>query len=78
MKQRIKLAQAIFSDVAVILLDEPCTNLDATGYTLYHSLVSKYCANRLVIVSSNDLNEYSFCTEKLSILDYKVKAKSLA
>ena len=78
MKQRIKLAQAIFSDVAVILLDEPCTNLDATGYALYHSLVSKYCANRLVIVSSNDLNEYSFCTEKLSILDYKVKAKSLA
>jgi len=71
MKQRIKLAQAIFSDVAVVLLDEPCTNLDATGYELYHTLINKYCANRLVIVSSNDINEYSFCTEKLSILDYK-------
>jgi len=31
MKQRLKLAQAIFSDVPVILLDEPCTNLDASG-----------------------------------------------
>ncbi|HEV7621644.1 MAG TPA: ATP-binding cassette domain-containing protein, partial [Flavisolibacter sp.] len=27
MKQRVKLAQAIFSNTAVILLDEPCTNL---------------------------------------------------
>lgn len=71
MKQRIKLAQAIFSDVPVVLLDEPCTNLDAAGYELYRHLVSRYCNGRLVIVSSNDVNEYSFCTEKLSILDYK-------
>jgi ABC-type multidrug transport system ATPase subunit len=71
MKQRIKLAQAIFSDVPVVLLDEPCTNLDAAGYELYRHLVSQYCNGRLVIVSSNDINEYSFCTEKLSILDYK-------
>ncbi len=71
MKQRIKLAQAIFSNVPVVLLDEPCTNLDAAGYELYRHLVSQYCNGRLVIVSSNDVNEYSFCTEKLSILDYK-------
>ena len=28
MKQRVKLAQCIFSDTPVVLLDEPCTNLD--------------------------------------------------
>jgi ABC-type multidrug transport system ATPase subunit len=71
MKQRVKLAQAIFSNVPCILLDEPCTNLDAAGYALYHQLISKYCNNRLIIVSSNDEQEYSFCTEKISILDYK-------
>ena len=71
MKQRVKLAQAIFSNVPCILLDEPCTNLDAAGFALYHQLVSKYCNNRLIIVSSNDEQEYSFCTEKISILDYK-------
>lgn len=71
MKQRVKLAQAIFSNVPCILLDEPCTNLDAAGFTLYHQLISKYCNNRLIIVSSNDEQEYSFCTEKISILDYK-------
>ena len=71
MKQRIKLAQAIFSDVPVVLLDEPCTNLDASGYALYHQLIDHYCSNKLIIVSSNDINEYDFCKERISILDYK-------
>jgi ABC-type multidrug transport system ATPase subunit len=71
MKQRIKIAQAIFSDVPILLLDEPCTNLDASGYDLYHQLINNYCSNKLIIVSSNDNNEYDFCTEKISITDYK-------
>jgi ABC-type multidrug transport system ATPase subunit len=75
MKQRVKLAQAIFSNVPCILLDEPCTNLDAAGFALYHQLVTKYCNDRLIIVSSNDEQEYSFCTEKISILDYKKAVK---
>jgi ABC-type multidrug transport system ATPase subunit len=71
MKQRVKLAQCIFSDTAIVLLDEPCTNLDATGIALYHSLISQYCTNRLVVVSSNDEVEYKFCGQKLNISDYK-------
>src|SRR5687768_8085792 len=52
MKQRVKLAQAIFSDVPVILLDEPCTNLDKRGVELYKQLIQNYCQKRMVIVSS--------------------------
>lgn len=71
MKQRVKLAQAIFSDVPCILLDEPCTNLDAEGIALYQQLIKDFCSNRLVIVSSNDIQEYGFCQERIGILDYK-------
>ena len=71
MKQRVKLAQCIFSDVPVILLDEPCTNLDAEGVALYQKLINDYCSNRLILVSSNDEVEFSFCKDRLSILDYK-------
>ncbi|MGZ4049630.1 MAG: ABC transporter ATP-binding protein [Bacteroidia bacterium] len=71
MKQRVKLAQAIFSDVPAVLLDEPLTNLDNEGILLYHSLIKNYCNNRLVIVSSNDKNEYSFCEEKIDMMNYK-------
>jgi ABC-type multidrug transport system ATPase subunit len=71
MKQRVKLAQCIFSDAAIVLLDEPCTNLDAAGISLYHSLINDYCKDRLVVVSSNDEVEYGFCGEKIDILQWK-------
>lgn len=71
MKQRLKLAQAVFSDVPVLLLDEPCTNLDVKGFILYNHLIKKYCAQKIVIVCSNDPNEYDFCTGRINIMDYK-------
>ncbi len=72
MKQRVKLAQAIFSDTPVVLLDEPLTNLDEEGITLYYELIEKYCKNRLLIVSSNDKKEYSFCEEVIDMRKYKL------
>ena len=71
MKQRIKLAQAIFSDVPVLFLDEPCTNLDETGYALYQSLIQNFASKKLIIVSSNDSLEYNFCEEVIDIKKYK-------
>jgi ABC-type multidrug transport system ATPase subunit len=68
MKQRLKLAQAFFSNTPVVLLDEPTTNLDASGIGLYHELINNYCRERLVVVSSNDTMEYSFCK---TVIDMK-------
>jgi len=72
MKQRVKLAQAILSDSPVVLLDEPCTNLDEDGITLYKKLVKDHCSNRLLFVSSNDVQEYDFCKEIINIKNYKI------
>lgn len=77
MKQRLKLAQAILSDAFIVLLDEPCSNLDVNGIELYHSLVNKYCKDRLVIVCSNDELEYSFCKTTISIQDFKPASASI-
>jgi len=71
MMQRVKLAQSIFSKTQILLLDEPCTNLDEAGISLYHSLIQKYASDRLVIVSSNDPQEYSFCHAQIPISRYK-------
>lgn len=71
MKQRLKLAQAFFSNTPILLLDEPTTNLDADGTALYHRLISNYTKGKLVIISSNDKQEYDFCEEVISIGDYK-------
>jgi ABC-type multidrug transport system ATPase subunit len=71
MKQRLKLAQAFFSNTPVLLLDEPTTNLDADGIALYQSLISNYTKDKLVIVSSNVKEEYGFCEEVIEIGNYK-------
>lgn len=71
MTQRVKLAQAIFTDTPIVLLDEPCTNLDEKGIALYQSLISNFCEDRIVIVSSNDQQEYCFCNSTLPIQRYK-------
>lgn len=67
MKQRVKLAQAIFCDTPVLLLDEPCTNLDEAGVAQYHQWIKDYTANRIVIVASNDEREYGFCKEQVRL-----------
>ncbi len=71
MRQRVKLAQAIFSNTPALFLDEPCTNLDQPGIVLYHQLIEQFCKNRLVVVSSNDEVEYNFCKERINIKEYK-------
>jgi ABC-2 type transport system ATP-binding protein len=71
MKQRVKLIQAIFSDVDCLLLDEPCTNLDTEGIQLYQHLIGEFANNRTIIVSSNDIQEYGFCENIIRITDYK-------
>ena len=71
MKQRLKLAQAFFSNTPVLLLDEPTTNLDAEGIELYQMLIQNYTKGKLVIISSNDKEEYRFCEEVIEIGKYK-------
>ena len=71
MKQRLKLAQAFFSDTPVLLLDEPTTNLDAEGIDLYLQLIKDHTKGRLVIVSSNDKQEYAFCEEVITLAKFK-------
>lgn len=71
MKQRVKLAQAIFSDTPLLLLDEPCTNLDEAGVAQYLEWMSRYAEGRTVIVASNDPREYRFCEAELLMRDYQ-------
>jgi ABC-type multidrug transport system ATPase subunit len=71
MKQRLKLALAILSDSPLLLLDEPCSNLDKEGYHLYAALINQFAQHKLIIVGSNDPQEYAFCKQQINLMDYK-------
>jgi ABC-type multidrug transport system ATPase subunit len=71
MKQRVKLALAIFSDVPLLLLDEPTTNLDTQGLTWYLDLIQQHASNRVLVICSNDPREYNFCRKKIAMEDFK-------
>ena len=71
MKQRLKLALAILSDTPLLLLDEPCSNLDKEGYQLYAELIQQFAQHKLIIVGSNDPQEYAFCQQQVNLMDYK-------
>lgn len=71
MKQRVKLALAIFSEVPFLLLDEPTTNLDKQGVTWYLDLIQQFTQDRILVICSNDPREYDFCEKKITIEDFK-------
>ncbi len=72
MKQRVKLTLAFLSDTEVLLLDEPCSNLDNIGIDWYQQMIKSYTSDRIIIVASNQNEvEYSFCNLKLNMIDFK-------
>ncbi|MGI8892345.1 MAG: ABC transporter ATP-binding protein [Bacteroidia bacterium] len=72
MKQRVKLTCALLSDVPVILLDEPASNLDKQSIQWYRNLIENYSNNKIIVVCSNNQpQEFDFCNEQIIIEDYK-------
>jgi len=76
MKQKVKLALALFSSSPILLFDEPTINLDAKAKAWYASQIQKIRKEKLIVVCSNyeDI-EYNFCEELIQIENFKaVKA----
>jgi ABC-type multidrug transport system ATPase subunit len=72
MRQRVKLGLAILADCPVLLLDEPCSNLDTNAITWYQNMINEFAKHKTVIVCSNAVKEeYLFCTNRIEIESHK-------
>jgi len=66
MKQRLRLIIAILNDCKLLLLDEPCANLDSEGTAWYKTLIKEYTSGKTVLVGSNNQHdEFEFCTQHI-------------
>jgi ABC-type multidrug transport system ATPase subunit len=73
MKQRVRLSLAICSESSLLLLDEPCSNLDASAAAWYRDTVELFSDGRTVLVCSNhQKEEYGFCTRQVDVTRWKI------
>jgi ABC-type multidrug transport system ATPase subunit len=70
MRQKIKLGFALLSERPVLLLDEPTTNFDEQAKLWFFEKL-QYQREKLIVIASNEAREIEFCTDKISILDFK-------
>lgn len=68
MKQRAMLIVAIMSNTPLLLLDEPCSNLDGQARSWYADLLNEFGQNRTIIIASNhNKEEYPNCNNLISL-----------
>jgi ABC-type multidrug transport system ATPase subunit len=75
MKQRLKLILTFFSEDQLLLLDEPCSNLDENGIDWYQKELQRIIHTKTIIIASNQRFEYEQCIDLLEIEKYKYQSK---
>ncbi|MFP4064788.1 MAG: ATP-binding cassette domain-containing protein [Bacteroidales bacterium] len=53
MRQRVKLVTALMPLSGLVLLDEPCTNLDRDSRKWYKDLLEQYGRGKTIVIASN-------------------------
>lgn len=72
MKQRLKLALALFSESDAVLLDEPLSNLDTAGMDWYRHLLDEHLQSRTLLIASNAQHQETYCCQRtLQVEQYK-------
>ena len=67
MKQRLRLAFAVFTRSELLILDEPTSNLDEPGVTWFHSILDAYGGGRTVIIASNVRGDLRTCGQYVEL-----------
>lgn len=68
MKQKTKLLLAIADAAPILLLDEPCSNLDTNAVKWYENMINDFALKKTILVFSNSRSEeYFFCNKHFSL-----------
>jgi ABC-type multidrug transport system ATPase subunit len=76
MKQKVKLGLALYSQSQLLLLDEPTANLDRANTDWYLGEIQQ-APQALVLIGSNQPEEYQNCHEIVDVPQFKKKTVTL-
>ncbi len=71
MKQRLKIGLALLTDSNILILDEPGSNLDEKSKEWYQELLMKFLGDRLLIIASNEKDDYRICDDMIDLSEFK-------
>lgn len=71
MKQRLKLAFALLNEPQLLLLDEPCANLDKEGIEVVYKFAGEQKEKGMLVVATNEESDLQLCDSLINIEDFK-------
>jgi ABC-type Mn2+/Zn2+ transport system ATPase subunit len=74
-KQRISIARALYSNNDIVLLDDPLSAVDShVGKHIFHKAIKSYLADKLVILTANQVQYLPFANKILFLDNEQVHA----
>jgi len=67
MKQRLKLILALIRDPEILMLDEPCSNLDTSGRDIVYQTIGEIKAGKILIIATNESEDINLCGKGIDL-----------
>lgn len=67
MKQRLRLIHALINNPPVLMLDEPCSNLDSKGRNILYSVLDELKKDKIVIIATNESEDINLCSKGINL-----------
>jgi len=71
MKQRMKFIFALIHNPAMLIFDEPTSNLDIKGKETVYKIIERESKEKLIILASNEESDLSLCNSTIHVENYK-------
>jgi nitrous oxidase accessory protein len=77
MKQKLALAQALIAEPDILVLDEPCSNLDLKSRREFLAILKTLKGSRTLIITSHRIEEVELLADEVLCLEEGLPARSL-